>query len=240
MRATFLMVLLLLLGTQAADARHYHFHYRHWGHSRRYNDLPGALAAPDLGQNQLSFRHRSGAQVIVLGRPFPPPDWQLQPVDPQHKGRRYQSPDGAASLVFYASPTGHESASEHLKSVAFVDGEKVLTLAGTQSELLVTGTRNERMFVRKTRLACSGHEWHHVMLEFPTNAQRDYARISEQAVRALDLADDDGCAPIATNEPAASDATTQGAGQTPPPTAEAPSVTAASPPGTQSSEPNSH
>jgi hypothetical protein len=158
----------------------------------------------------------------------------LQPVDPKEKGRRYQSPDGAASLVFYASPAGRESASEHFKLVAFVDREDVLKLAGTQGELLVTGTRNERMFVRKARLACDGHEWHHVAVEFPINAQREYARVGEQAVRALDLADDDGCAAAnARNEPGA-DAAPEALGQIPArpsPSREAPSVAPPSPSG---------
>jgi hypothetical protein len=63
-------------------------------------------------------------------------------------------------------------------------------------------------------------------------------------VRALDLADDDGCAaPIARNEGAGAGAKPQALGQTPPrpsPSDEAPSVAPASPSGTgQSSEPNS-
>jgi hypothetical protein len=155
-------------------------------------------------------------------------------LDQKDKGRRYQSPDGAASLVFYANPAGGESASEHFKSFAFVDGENVLTLAGTQSQLLVTGTRNERMFVRKARLACGGHEWHHVAVEYPISAQREYALVGEQAVRALDLADDDGCAaPVANNE--RTGATPQASQQTPRTSQdEAQSVAPASPSGIQS------
>jgi hypothetical protein len=153
----------------------------------------------------------------ILGRPFPPPDWQLQPVDPQHAGRRYRSPDGAASLVFYASPVSGESASQHLKSIAFVDGEDVLKLAGTQGELVVTGTKQERMFVRKARLACGGHDWHHVVVEFPVSTQREYARVVEQALGALDRADDDGCnTPVSSNEPAKAGVTQQTSAQTPP------------------------
>jgi hypothetical protein len=124
--------------------------------------------------------------------------------------------------------------------VAFVDGEQVLTLAGNQTELLVTGTKDHRTFIRKSRLACGGREWHQVMLEFPTGAKREFARVGEQAVRALDLADDDGCAAsIAKNEPARADATVQTSGETPPQRSdEAPSV-APAPSDSQSSMPNS-
>ena len=118
-----------------------------------------------------------------------------------------------------------------------------MTLVGNQSELLVTGTKDHRTFIRKSRLACGGREWHQVMVEFPTGAQREYARVGEQALRALDLADDDGCnAPVAKNEPVGTGAIPQALGQTPPRPSlsdEAASV-APSPSGTKSTtEPNS-
>jgi hypothetical protein len=232
------MGLLLLLGTQTADARHYRFHYRHWGHTLRDG---GAMAARDPSSNTLSSPPQSGPRMRVLGRPFPPSDWQLQPVDPGHTGRRYRSADGVASLAFYAS---RESASEHLKSIAFVDGEDVLRLVGTQGDLAVTSTKNGRMFVRKARLACGGHDWHHVAIEFPISAQREYARVAEQALAALDLADDDGCAaPVARNEPAGADATQQTTGQAqprPPGSDEVLSVAPAPPFGSNPGEPEPH
>jgi serine/threonine-protein kinase len=191
MRAAPLIACLLLLSAQAADARHYHFHWYHWGQVR-------ARPAPSLDRGTLRESRSERAYTRVLGRPFPPPDWQLQPADPKRKGRRYLAPDGHASLTFYASPADQAIESAHLKSVAFADGEQMLTLAGNRDELLVTGTKGDRMFVRKARLACAGQEWHHVALEFPADARNGYALVVAQAVRALDLVDGDGCtAPVA-------------------------------------------
>ena len=242
MRTTFLVALVLLLGTQAADARHYRYRYWHRGYTPHHGAQSGVMPLPDQGANAAPTPRSQRPETFVLGRPFPPSDWRLQPVNADQKGRRYLSPDGAASIAFDASPASNESASGHLKAVAFVDGEQVLTLVGNQTELLVTGTKDHRTFIRKSRLACGGREWHQVMLEFPTGAQREYARVGEQAVRALDLADDDGCAaPIAKNEPAGADATVQASGKTPPGAQrsdEAPSV-APAPSDSQSSEPNS-
>jgi serine/threonine-protein kinase len=189
----------ILIGTGTADARHYHYHFyhfhsRHWGHVR-------ALARPSLDP-VLPTQRSERAYPILLGRPFPPPDWQLQAADTNRKGRRYVAPDGAASLTFYASPADQESVSAHLKSVAFADGEQMLTLAGNGDGLVVTGTKGGRMFVRKARLACAGQEWHQVALEFPLDARPKYDRLIAQAVRALDTADGDGCAaPVAGNQP---------------------------------------
>ena len=186
MRATPLIVCVLLLNAQSADARHFHFHWRHWGHVR-------ALPAPSLDPSALPESRSERASTRVLGRRFPPPDWQLQPVDRDQKGRRYLAPNGEASLTFYASPADQETESAHLKSVAFADGEQMLSLAGNRDELLVTSTKGDRMFVRKARLACGGQEWHHVALEFPARARSGYALVVAQAVRTLDLVDGDGC-----------------------------------------------
>jgi hypothetical protein len=219
MRAAFVMALVLLLGIQAADARHYRHRYWHRGYSfvsRHVGGQGGVLPLPEQAPNAVANSRSQRADTRVLGQPFPPSDWQLQPVKADRRGRGYLSPDGAASLAFDASPASSESASEHLKAVGFVDGEQVLTLVGTQSELLVTGTKDHRTFIRKARLACGGREWHQVTLEFPTGAQREYARIGEQAVRALELADDEGCAaPVARNEPAGAESP-RALGQTPP------------------------
>jgi hypothetical protein len=95
------------------------------------------------------------------------------------------------------------------------------------------------MFVRKARLACGGRDWHHVVVEFPISAQRDYARVVEQALSALDHADDDGCtAPVSSNDPAG--ATQQTTAQTSPQPSgpdEVPSGAPLSPSGSRSGEP---
>jgi hypothetical protein len=195
MRALLLIACALLIGTQAADARHYHwYHFRY-----RYSGHTGAHTAPAL----LGAARSDHANTRILGRPFPPADWQLQPpVDPKQKGRSYVAPDGQASLTFSATPADRERVSAHLKAVAFVDGEDVLTLAGNREGLLVTGTKGDRMFMRKVGLACGGREWHQVAIEFPAAARQGYERLSAQAVRVLDLADADGCTePIAGNQP---------------------------------------
>ncbi len=244
MRSTFLMALVLLLSTQAADARHYRYRYWHRDYEPRPGSQTGVLPLPEQGPNAASPRSQH-AETRILGRPFPPREWRLQPVNADQKGRRYLSPDGAASLAFDATPASSDTASGHLKTFAFVDGEQLLTIVGNQSELQVTGTKDHRTFIRKARLACGGREWHQVMLEFPAGAQREYAPIGEQAVRALDIADNDGCAaPIAKNEPAGADAnaTTQGSEQTALGAArsgEAPSIAPASPSGAQLNRPNS-
>jgi hypothetical protein len=119
MRATFLMALVLLLGTQAADARHYRYRYWHRGYEPHHGAPSDALPLAEQGQNSAPTPDSQRAATRVLGRPFPPPDWRLQPVTADQKGRRYLSSDGAASLAFDATPAVSESASRHLKNSQF-------------------------------------------------------------------------------------------------------------------------
>jgi hypothetical protein len=139
-------------------------------------------------------------------REFPPPTWQLQPPDPNWLGRRFASPGGEAWLAFYASPADQETVSAHFKTLAFADGEEIVTLHAGRDQLIVTGAKGDRVFYRKARLACDGRQWHHVALEFPFSTEprqaRSYELLVAQAARALDSADDDGCiAPTAENPP---------------------------------------
>jgi hypothetical protein len=130
----------------------------------------------------------------------------LQPPDPNWQGRRFVSPGGEAWLAFYASPADQETVSAHFKTLAFADGEEIVTLHAGRDQLIVTGAKGDRVFYRKARLACEGRQWHHVALEFPFSTEpreaHSYELFVAQAARALDLADDDGCiAPTAGNPP---------------------------------------
>jgi serine/threonine-protein kinase len=196
MRRLLLTALIIVLGASQADARHGRSWLRYWGRA------PSAALAP-APYPEAGFRGRSArAQVYALRGEFPPADWQLQAPDPNWKGRRYVAPAGDAWLALYASPADQESTSAHLKTVAFADGEDVLTVLGDRNGLVVTGTKGDRMFLRKAKLACGGRQWHHVALEFPAGAQRAYQPLIARAMRIVDLAEDDGCAtPVAGNEP---------------------------------------
>jgi hypothetical protein len=194
MRRVLLIALLVVLGASQADARHGRS-WRHWGRA------PSAALAPPPYPDA-RFQRRSGrAQARALRAEFPPADWQLQPPDPNWKGRRYVSPTGDAWLALYASPTNQESTSDHLKAVAFADGEEVLTVLADRNGLVVTGTKGDRVFLRKAKVACAGQQWHHVAVEFPAGAQRAYQPLIAQAMRVVDLSANDGCTtPVAGNE----------------------------------------
>jgi hypothetical protein len=196
MRAILLIALILVFSASEAAARHrHHSYYRHWSYG------PRVLQAPPNDPYARSSRAYARTQ---LGE-FPPSNWQLQPADPNWRGKRYVSPQGDAWLAFYSSPTEGQPVSAHLKEVAFADGEEIVALQASRLQLVVNGVKGDRAFYRQARIACGGEQWHHVALEFPftTDVQiaRTYERLVAQAARALELSDNDGCAPpVARNE----------------------------------------
>jgi hypothetical protein len=146
MRAAVLMALVPLVGTQAADARHYRFHYR-------YGDAKGAHTLRDPGPNALQPRLGAAPRYSSSGAHSRLRTGNCSRSMLTRTGEGMYPLTGLPrSCSMRAQRTGY-SASDHLKAVAFVNGERVLTLAGTQNELLVTGTKDHRTFMRKTDLA---------------------------------------------------------------------------------------
>jgi len=122
-----------------------------------------------------------------------PPNWQLQPVEPNWKGKRFLSPDGTSWLAVYAFPATPEQLSTHMQSTAFVDGETVTYLRGERDWIVASGTKGDRIFYRKAVIACGGKVWHHIAFEYPTERKRAMDPLVTRAAAIVDLADNDGC-----------------------------------------------
>ena len=194
MRTALLALLLLSVGVTAAEARK----------RQRQADYVRIFAVTPPGQPviesvRLQRRDRRGRvrQEIVRAygpQQLVPPDWQLQTSsDPNWRGNRFVSPDGNSSFAAYSAPADRERTGEYMKSVAFADGEQITALRGERNWIFAAGTKGDRAFYRKARLACGGNTWHHIAFEFPIELQQDMAGIVATAVRAVDNSDADGC-----------------------------------------------
>src|SRR6188472_359744 len=110
-----LISLLAVLVWTPADARWRHHHHYHHG--------------PKTAQ------HDSAQQSRMLV----PPGWQRQTADPNWPVERYLSPDGTGSFSAYITPVAQEPIAQHMKTVAFVDGEQITRLRGKKSWFEVSG-----------------------------------------------------------------------------------------------------
>src|SRR2546427_149809 len=70
-----------------------------------------------------------------------PADWQLQPSDPLWPGRRFLSPDGNAWMALYSVSADKEPREEHVKKVAFGEGEELTYLRREPDWLVASGLK---------------------------------------------------------------------------------------------------
>jgi serine/threonine-protein kinase len=115
----------------------------------------------------LSVACTAGAQD---GFELVPRGWQAAPAHPDFKGRKFVSPDGSAWMVVYATPTSDDS--REPQAYAYVDDERITYQRRTRRFVVVSGYRGDRIFYRKSNLACGGTRWHTISLEYPVAAKR--------------------------------------------------------------------
>lgn len=105
-----------------------------------------------------------------------PPGWVRLPDRPEQPGPRYASPDGRAVLMGHASPADRPIRAE-MDAIAFRDGERITYQRRTRRFIAVSGYKGDRIFYRKSNLACDGRRWHHISLEYPAADKRKMDRI---------------------------------------------------------------
>lgn len=150
--------------------------------------LLGLTLTSAEAQRPGSRAEREGLSSIL------PPDWKLQPPDPNWRGKRLTSPDGSGWLAVYEAPAD-KSVADHMKAVAFAEGERVTYLRRGSSWIVASGFKGDRIFYRKAMLACGDTRWHHVAFEYPAAQKRAYDRFVTRASHALGAHRNDGCNP---------------------------------------------
>jgi hypothetical protein len=175
-----------MVAASNAEARHWRWHW----HGHHLGSAPyayGFAPTEDDLQRRRSWRESTNPADMV------PPNWQLQPPDPNWKGKRFLSPDGTSWLAVYSFPTTTEPTARHMQSVAFAEGETVTYLRGEHDWIVVSGTKDDRIFYRKAIIACGGKVWHHISFEYPVERKRVMDPFVIRAATIIDQAENDGC-----------------------------------------------
>ena len=141
--------------------------------------------------------HRIAASILLLlltlsladarSRPnLVPPGWQEAGEVGAARARRYVSPDGAAWMEVSAT-------SSKTSSVVFGSGadERVTYRRQTRNFIALSGYRGDRIFYRKSNLACGGTRWHSIELEYPISAKRSMDAIVTKIAHGMNRYDDD-------------------------------------------------
>ena len=185
MRKLLLVTCVLLAAVSSSEARHRHWHWRGY-YVRAAPYAYGFVPSEDNLQRRSRRETANPADMV-------PPNWQLQPPDPNWKGKRFLSPDGSSWLAVYALPTASEPISSHMQSVAFAKDETPTYLRGEHDWIVVSGTKGDRIFYRKATIACGGKVWHHIAFEYPIALKREMDLFVMRAAALVDQAENDGC-----------------------------------------------
>ena len=185
MRRALLTLLMLACAAGSADAR------RHRHHLRYYDAVtpaePGRQADPARVPSD-SARPREQPRSSVV-----PADWREEPPDPQRKGQHYVSPDGNASFIAYTVPAGADGIADHMKAVAFGDGEQVTYLRGERTWIAVSGFKQGRIFYRAAVLSCGGDRWHHIAFDYPASAKAEMRDFVDRAATTVRNSENSWC-----------------------------------------------
>ena len=192
MRKLFVLACLVLVTAPAAEARHWRWHWPR-GHAVGPPDAY-AFAPGDLRRGSPRRERLTPADAI-------PPNWQLQPADPNWQGKRFLSPDGSSWLATYSFPVANEPIAKHMQSIAFAEGETLTYLRGQPGWIVVSGTKDDRIFYRKAAIACDGKVWHQLAFEYPSSQRQQMIPYVMRAAAIVDLAENDGCGETAESVP---------------------------------------
>lgn len=120
-----------------------------------------------------------------------PHDWTLLP--PKSNEWRAVSPRRDAWLSLYATPV-EGSLSSHLRRWGVGEGDQVTYQRQGQGWTVVSGyTADNRIFYRKTILACRGSKWHNLTFEYPASNKQAMDEFVTRASYALAAYNRAGC-----------------------------------------------
>jgi hypothetical protein len=118
-----------------------------------------------------------------------PAGWVQQPRHSNAEPLKFTSPDGTASLTLYATPADNSRRSKNAFEIT--DGERVTYRRSTPRFLAVSGFRGDRIFYRKSNLACRGTRWHHVALEYAAEGKRKMDALVTRVAHGMNRFDHD-------------------------------------------------
>lgn len=80
---------------------------------------------------------------------------------------RYVSPDGQSFVSARVVAADRKHLGQEMDAIAYHDGERITYQRRGRSWIAVSGFNGNRIFYRKSNLACGGSVWHLVELVYP-------------------------------------------------------------------------
>lgn len=101
-----------------------------------------------------------------------PKGWIQEILDPESKTRGFSSPDGRSWLMTKQTEADQSSVERDMDEIAYQEGERITYQRRGTTWIAVSGYRDDRIFYRKSNLACGGTRWLHIELQYPREIKR--------------------------------------------------------------------
>ena len=99
-----------------------------------------------------------------------PQAWRQDLADPETRTRRFVSPDGRSRMVTRETVANRAALNREMDVIAYRSDEEITYQRRATSWIAVSGYRNDKIFYRKSNLACGGTRWHHICLLYTSDA----------------------------------------------------------------------
>jgi hypothetical protein len=103
-----------------------------------------------------------------------PASWKIEPPPENGDGRIFASPDGRARLIVNGSYAGVVDPDELGSRLEPMEGETISYKQRKGDWAVLSGTKGDRIFYRKTLLSCGGTVANNVSLEYPASEKGRY------------------------------------------------------------------
>ena len=114
-----------------------------------------------------------------------PADWKMEPPPEDDDGRIFTSPDGRAELIVNGSYAGVAYPDELGSRLAPMEGETITYKQRKGNWAVVSGTKGDKIFYRKTLLSCSGTIANNVSMEYPASEKARYGSLVAHVAASL-------------------------------------------------------
>ena len=126
-----------------------------------------------------------------------PANWAMDPEPDNNDGRSFTSPDKRAKIVIAGIRAEIVAPDEDMALRAKPnDGEVITYQKRAKGWIVVSGTRGETIFYRKSILTCRGSIWNDLSIEYPSADQGKYDALVKRvsaSVRGVKGYDTNGC-----------------------------------------------
>jgi serine/threonine-protein kinase len=114
-----------------------------------------------------------------------PPGWTANPPPDNDDGLTFTSPDRKAKITISGILNTDEVSREFKLRLSPNPEETISYLRRGDNWLVVSGTRSDVIFYRKSLLSCNGTIWNDLSIEYPASQKVVFMRMVERIARSL-------------------------------------------------------